>query len=159
MAAKFPEYESFNLQDINREMQDKWEREKTFEKSIEKRKIRIKILNSYKLGRIPHQKGKTKENYLPLKKLSIKLKGIPKSKEHKKKLSLMAKGKIIADGDTKKVLTNQYLVEKSSLVLPQTRQFAVKLRDIDIKCPDNIFSKDEMINFLANYLKTKLTEV
>jgi isoleucyl-tRNA synthetase len=36
--AKFPEYKSFNLQDINREMQDKWEREKTFEKSLEKRK-------------------------------------------------------------------------------------------------------------------------
>lgn len=72
---------------------------------------------------------------------------------------LMAKGKIIADGITKKVLTNQYLVKKSSLVLPQTRKFALKLKEIGIKCPDNIFSKVEMKNFLANYLKTKLTEV
>ena len=71
---------------------------------------------------------------------------------------LMAKGKIIADGVTKKVLTNQYLVEKSSLVLPQTRQFALKLRDIGIECPDDIFSKGEMKDFLANYLKTKITE-
>ena len=71
---------------------------------------------------------------------------------------LMAKGRIIADGITKKVLTNQYLVEKSSLVLPQTRKFALKLRDIGIECPDDIFSKVEMKNFLANYLKTKLTE-
>ncbi|UCH15295.1 MAG: class I tRNA ligase family protein, partial [Bacteroidales bacterium] len=38
MASKFPEYKSFNLQDINREIQDKWEKEKTFEKSLEKRK-------------------------------------------------------------------------------------------------------------------------
>ena len=38
MASKFPEYKSFNLQDINKEMQDKWDREKTFEKSLEKRK-------------------------------------------------------------------------------------------------------------------------
>ena len=71
---------------------------------------------------------------------------------------LMANGKIIADGPTKKVLTNQYLVEKSSLILPQTRQFALKLRDIGIECPDDIFSKVEMKDFLANYLKTKITE-
>ena len=71
---------------------------------------------------------------------------------------LMAKGKIIADGVTKKILTNQYLVEKSSLILPQTRQFALKLRDIGIECPDDIFSKVEMKDFLANYLKTKITE-
>ncbi len=71
---------------------------------------------------------------------------------------LMANGKIIADGPTKKILTNQYLVEKSSLVLPQTRQFALKLRDIGIECPDDIFSKVEMKDFLANYLKTKITE-
>ena len=38
MASKFPEYKSFNLQDINKEMQDKWDREKTFQKSLEKRK-------------------------------------------------------------------------------------------------------------------------
>jgi isoleucyl-tRNA synthetase len=38
MDSKFPEYKSFNLQDINREFQHKWERDKTFEKSIEKRK-------------------------------------------------------------------------------------------------------------------------
>jgi len=72
---------------------------------------------------------------------------------------LMANGRIIADGVTKKVLTNQYLVEKSSLVLPQTRKFALKLRDIGIECPDDIFSKVEMKDFLANYLKTKITEV
>ena len=70
----------------------------------------------------------------------------------------MAKGKIIADGVTKKVLTNQYLVEKSSLVLPQTRQFALKLRDIGIDCPDDVLSKVEMKDFLANYLKTKSTQ-
>lgn len=71
---------------------------------------------------------------------------------------LMAKGKIIADGVTKKVLTNQYLVEKSSLILPQTRQFALKLRDIGIDCPDDVLSKVEMKDFLANYLKTKSTQ-
>jgi isoleucyl-tRNA synthetase len=38
MAVKFTEYNSFNLQDINREYQDKWEKEKTFQKSLDKRR-------------------------------------------------------------------------------------------------------------------------
>jgi isoleucyl-tRNA synthetase len=38
MAVKFPEYKSFNLHEINREYQEKWEKEKTFQKSLDKRR-------------------------------------------------------------------------------------------------------------------------
>jgi isoleucyl-tRNA synthetase len=38
MAEKFPEYKSFNLHDINRDYREKWEKEKTFQKSLDKRR-------------------------------------------------------------------------------------------------------------------------
>lgn len=66
---------------------------------------------------------------------------------------LMADGKIIADGPTKKVITNEFLVKKSSLILPQISQFNIELNKIGIPCPQNIFSKNEMIKFLSNFLK------
>lgn len=38
MSAKFPEYKDFNLSAINKEMQEKWKKENTFGKSLEKSK-------------------------------------------------------------------------------------------------------------------------
>ena len=38
MSAKFPEYKDFNLSAINKEMQEKWKKEKTFEMSLDKTK-------------------------------------------------------------------------------------------------------------------------
>lgn len=68
---------------------------------------------------------------------------------------LMADGKIIADGPTKKVITNEFLVKKSALILPQISQFNIALNDIGIPCPNNIYSKNEMTEFLAGYIKNK----
>ncbi|MFX1337500.1 MAG: energy-coupling factor ABC transporter ATP-binding protein [Promethearchaeota archaeon] len=68
---------------------------------------------------------------------------------------LMADGKIIADGPTQKIITNQFLVNKSALILPQISQFNMALNNIGIPCPNNIFSTDTMIEFLANYIKHK----
>ena len=68
---------------------------------------------------------------------------------------LMADGKIIADGPTKKVITNEFLVKKSALILPQISQFNIALNDIGIPCPNNIYSKDKMTEFLAGYIKDK----
>ncbi len=68
---------------------------------------------------------------------------------------LMADGKIIADGPTKKVITNEFLVKKSALILPQISQFNIALNDIGIPCPHNIYSKNEMTEFLAGYIKNK----
>jgi len=72
---------------------------------------------------------------------------------------LMAKGMIIADGPTKKILTNEFLISKSSLTLPQIRQFNLELNKIGIQCPDDINSKSEMTAFLMNYFKNKSTKV
>ncbi len=68
---------------------------------------------------------------------------------------LMADGKIIADGPTEKIITNEFLVKKSALILPQISQFNIALNDIGIPCPNNIYSKDKMTEFLAGYIKDK----
>ena len=68
---------------------------------------------------------------------------------------LMADGKIIADGPTKKTITNEFLARKSALILPQLSQFNIALNDIGIPCPNNIYSKNKMIEFLTGYIKNK----
>jgi energy-coupling factor transport system ATP-binding protein len=68
---------------------------------------------------------------------------------------LMADGRIIADGPTKKIITNEFLVKKSALILPQISQLNAALNQIGIPCPVNIFSKNDMSNFLAGYMKDK----
>ncbi|MFX0073248.1 MAG: energy-coupling factor ABC transporter ATP-binding protein [Candidatus Hermodarchaeota archaeon] len=68
---------------------------------------------------------------------------------------LMADGKIIADGPTKMILTNEFLVDTTSLILPQISQFTKSLISAGIECPKNINSRNEMVDFLINYLKDK----
>ena len=72
---------------------------------------------------------------------------------------LMKSGIIIADGPTKNILANKFLVDKSSLILPQIRQFNIGLNEIGIQCPEEINSKSKMTTFLINYLKTKSIKV
>lgn len=72
---------------------------------------------------------------------------------------LMVDGSIIADGPTARVLTNEFLVETSSLILPQIRQLNIALNEMGIQCPEDINSKSEMTHFLTNYLKNKSTKV
>ncbi|MFO8017172.1 MAG: ABC transporter ATP-binding protein [Promethearchaeia archaeon] len=66
---------------------------------------------------------------------------------------LMADGKILADGPTKKILTNKDLIKKSSLILPQIYKFCLELRKHGIHCPDDILLKEDMVHFLSEYLK------
>lgn len=72
---------------------------------------------------------------------------------------LMVDGRIVADGITSAVLTNEFLVDTSSLVLPQIRQLNIALNEMGIQCPEDINSKSEMTHFLTNYLKNKSTKV
>lgn len=72
---------------------------------------------------------------------------------------LMAGGSIIADGPSDKVLTNEFLVDTASLILPQIRQLNIALNEMGIQCPEDINSKSEMTHFLTNYLKNKSTKV
>ena len=72
---------------------------------------------------------------------------------------LMVDGRIITDGPTARVLTNEFLVDTSSLILPQIRQLNIALNEMGIQCPEDINSKSEMTHFLTNYLKNKSTKV
>ncbi|TFG17156.1 MAG: ABC transporter ATP-binding protein [Promethearchaeota archaeon] len=69
---------------------------------------------------------------------------------------LMANGKILADGPTEQVLTNDLLVKKASLVLPQIHQFKLGLKEIGIDVPNEIFKERDMISFINNYLKVRI---
>jgi len=72
---------------------------------------------------------------------------------------LMADGLILADGPTEKVLGNQILVEKASLILPQTHQLNLALKKSGIQCPNDLFSKDKLINFIRDFIKNKTSEI
>ena len=72
---------------------------------------------------------------------------------------LMARGKIIADGPTKDVLSNKILLKESSLVMPQVYQLKNELKNIGFDIPEEIYRESDMINFLRSYLKLlKLNE-
>jgi len=66
---------------------------------------------------------------------------------------LMAQGKIIADGPTKDVLSNEILLKESSLVMPQVYQLKNELKNIGFDIPEEIYRESDMINFLSSYLK------
>ena len=66
---------------------------------------------------------------------------------------LMTDGEIIADGPTKNILTNNFLIEKTSLVLPQVREFVIALKQIGFQEIDNINSKEDMISYLIDHMK------
>ena len=66
---------------------------------------------------------------------------------------LMAQGKIIADGPTKDVLSNEILLKESSLVMPQVYQLKNELKNIGFDIPEEIYRESDMINFLSTYLK------
>jgi energy-coupling factor transporter ATP-binding protein EcfA2 len=72
---------------------------------------------------------------------------------------LMADGIILADGPTEKVLGNEKLVKKASLVLPQTHQLNLALQQSGIKCPNDLYSKDKLINFIKDYIKNKTGKI
>jgi len=79
--------------------------------------------------------------------------------EHPPRTVLMSGGRIIADGPTKNILTNEFLVEKSSLIMPQVYQLRIELQKIGIDVPKEVVKEQEMINFLNNYLENKTTTI
>ncbi|MFW9894593.1 MAG: energy-coupling factor ABC transporter ATP-binding protein, partial [Candidatus Thorarchaeota archaeon] len=66
---------------------------------------------------------------------------------------LMADGKVIADGPTQKVLNSESLVEKSSLVLPQSKQLSLALQSEGFQNTKNLFSKLDTIKYLTQFFK------
>jgi hypothetical protein len=67
----------------------------------------------------------------------------------------MNEGRIIADGETQKILNNKVIIEYSSMILPQISEFKNELMKIGIDFPGEINSEEQMIDFLSNYLKNK----
>jgi len=72
---------------------------------------------------------------------------------------LMADGKIIADGPTKEVLNNEFLIKQTSLILPQIRQFSLSLQESGFQEASDIMSKNDMINYLRNLIKNKSSKI
>ena len=77
--------------------------------------------------------------------------------EHAPRTILMGGGQIIADGPTQSIFTNEFLISKSSLIMPQIYLFKKELQKIGITIPKEVIRESEMINFLDNYLESKST--
>jgi energy-coupling factor transport system ATP-binding protein len=77
--------------------------------------------------------------------------------EHVPRTILMSGGQIIADGPTQSIFTNEFLISKSSLIMPQIYLFKKELRKIGITIPKEVIRESEIINFLDNYLDSKTT--
>jgi energy-coupling factor transporter ATP-binding protein EcfA2 len=73
--------------------------------------------------------------------------------EYIPKTILMADGKIIADGPTQKVLNNEELIEESSLILPQSREFSLALQSNGFQNTDSLFSKSDVTEYLIQFFK------
>jgi energy-coupling factor transport system ATP-binding protein len=70
---------------------------------------------------------------------------------------LMSGGQIIADGPTQSIFTNEFLISKSSLIMPQIYLFKKELQKIGITVPKEVIRENEIIDFLDNYLESKST--
>ena len=79
--------------------------------------------------------------------------------EHVPRTVLMGGGHIITDGPTQKIFTNEFLVTKSSLIMPQIYLFKQELQKVGIRIPNDIIKEDEIVNFLDNMLKSKSIEI
>ncbi|UCC19956.1 MAG: ABC transporter ATP-binding protein [Promethearchaeota archaeon] len=72
---------------------------------------------------------------------------------------LMADGQIIGDGPTKEILSNELLIKKASLILPQIKQFSLALKELGYKEVDALISKNDIINYVRILIKDKKLEV
>ena len=58
---------------------------------------------------------------------------------------LMSNGRIAADGPTEEVFSNEYIIKRASLVLPQIKQFILALREAGFTIKDQIASIHELM--------------
>jgi energy-coupling factor transport system ATP-binding protein len=77
--------------------------------------------------------------------------------EHVPRTILMSGGQIIADGPTQSIFTNEFLISKSSLIMPQIYLFKKELQKIGITIPEEVIKESEIIDFLDDYLESKST--
>jgi energy-coupling factor transport system ATP-binding protein len=72
---------------------------------------------------------------------------------------LMADGHIIADGPTNQLLNNEFLIEESSLILPQIRQLYLAIKQLNLEPSPDITSKNEITDYLRNLIKNKSSKI
>jgi len=72
---------------------------------------------------------------------------------------LMADGHIIGDGPTNQLLNNEFLIEQASLISPQLRQLSLALQQLRLQPQNDINSKNDMINYLRNLIKSKSSKI
>lgn len=72
---------------------------------------------------------------------------------------LMTEGQIIADGSTIEVLNNEFLIEQTSLILPQICQFNLALQELGLQEINKISSKNDMTDYLRNLIKNKSSKI
>ncbi len=72
---------------------------------------------------------------------------------------LMTEGQIIADGSTKEVLNNEFLIGQTSLILPQICQFYLALQELGLQEINKISSKNDMTDYLRNLIKNKSSKI
>ncbi|MFW9968697.1 MAG: energy-coupling factor ABC transporter ATP-binding protein [Candidatus Odinarchaeota archaeon] len=72
---------------------------------------------------------------------------------------LMADGQIIADGPTKEILNNEFLIKKTSLIHPQIWQFCLALKQQGFLKTEDIQSKDALISYLTNIIKSNSLKI
>jgi energy-coupling factor transport system ATP-binding protein len=70
------------------------------------------------------------------------------------RIVLMAEGKIVADGDAKKILTNKELAFKASIVPPQITQIFLGLADFGL--PMDVINVHEAGRILFNFLREEV---
>ena len=46
-----------------------------------------------------------------------------------------------------------------SLILPQTHQINLALQKSGIECPNDLFSRGKLTNFIKNFIKNKTSEI
>jgi energy-coupling factor transport system ATP-binding protein len=71
------------------------------------------------------------------------------------RIILMTDGQIIADGLTKEVLNNEFLIKQTSLILPQIRQFHLALLANGFQETETILSKYDITDYLRRFFKNK----
>ncbi|MFX0104516.1 MAG: energy-coupling factor ABC transporter ATP-binding protein [Candidatus Hodarchaeota archaeon] len=72
---------------------------------------------------------------------------------------LMADGTIVADGPTKEILNNEFIIKHTSLILPQIRQFYLALQESGFQETELMMTKNEIINYLRKIIKYKSSNI
>jgi len=118
---------------------------------------KIVILDEPTIGQDHQQKEKLRQFIVQLKEqektVVIVTHDVEFVAECNPRVILMSEGKIVADGNADKILTDQDLVAKASIVPPQIAQIFMRLNDFGL--PSNVIDVYEARKILLNFLEER----